>query len=104
MAARRPEDCDRLFGERLNAGDVDALLALYEPECAVVLRDGTAVSGHAAMRAYLERVVAMRVSIRLEVAKAARRHLALRARRSVRARLNAPRLCPPPGSGYARRP
>jgi hypothetical protein len=27
MTARRPEDCDRLFSERFNAGDVDGLVA-----------------------------------------------------------------------------
>jgi hypothetical protein len=31
MIPRTPEDCDRLFGECLDAGDVDGLVALYDP-------------------------------------------------------------------------
>ena len=38
---RTPEDCDRLFAEHVNAGDLDALLALYEPACCLVQADGT---------------------------------------------------------------
>ena len=30
--AARPEDLSRLFVERANAGDVDGLVALYEPD------------------------------------------------------------------------
>jgi hypothetical protein len=31
MTPRTPEDVDRLFGEHMNAGDLDALVGLYEP-------------------------------------------------------------------------
>src|SRR5207249_1628149 len=39
MPARTPEDCDRLFAEHVNAGDLEALLALYEPGCSLVRAD-----------------------------------------------------------------
>ena len=35
-SATFPEACDRLFGEHVNAGDLEALLALYEPGCSFV--------------------------------------------------------------------
>ena len=43
MPARRPEDCDALFGDHVNAGDLEALLALYEPTCGYVNGDGSVV-------------------------------------------------------------
>ena len=32
MAARTPDEIDRLFAQALNAGDLDGLVALYEPQ------------------------------------------------------------------------
>lgn len=41
--ALRPEDLERLVVERLNAGDVEGLVALYEPDAVMALPDrGTA--------------------------------------------------------------
>jgi ketosteroid isomerase-like protein len=40
MEAHTPEDCDRLFAEHVNAGDREALLALYESDCASVKSSG----------------------------------------------------------------
>ncbi|HKZ05326.1 MAG TPA: SgcJ/EcaC family oxidoreductase [Methylomirabilota bacterium] len=60
MPAYEPEDCDRLFAEYLNAGNLEGLVALYEPTCAMVQRDGSLAVGHAAIRASLERLVAMK--------------------------------------------
>jgi uncharacterized protein (TIGR02246 family) len=72
MTARTPEDCDRLFAEHLNAGDLEALLALYEPGCALVQADGGVATGHAAIREVLGRLVAMRPTIRTEIVKVVR--------------------------------
>ncbi|GJE26368.1 YybH family protein [Methylobacterium organophilum] len=44
--ARAPEDLARLFNERANAGDVDGLVALYEPE-AVLAAGEVVATGHA---------------------------------------------------------
>jgi len=35
MPARTPEDLDRLFAIALNAGDIEGLMRLYEPEAAM---------------------------------------------------------------------
>lgn len=36
MPANRPEELDRLFEQGWNAGQVDALVALYEPEAVLI--------------------------------------------------------------------
>lgn len=36
--AAEPEDLGRLFLERANTGDVDGLVALYEPDAVVAVR------------------------------------------------------------------
>jgi ketosteroid isomerase-like protein len=48
--ARRPEDLDRLFLERANAGDVDGVVALYEPQAVLAFRPGELAIGAAAIR------------------------------------------------------
>ena len=35
MPARNPEDIDRLFAAALNGGDLDALVALHEPQASL---------------------------------------------------------------------
>jgi ketosteroid isomerase-like protein len=67
--AGNPEECDRLFAERVNAGDLDALLALYEPGASLVRRDGTVATGHEAIRGVLARLVGMRARITLTVVR-----------------------------------
>jgi uncharacterized protein (TIGR02246 family) len=52
-----PEACDRLFVEHVNAGDLDALLSLYEPACSLVRRDGSLARGHAGIREVLEPLI-----------------------------------------------
>ena len=48
--ALRPEDLDRLFLERANAGDVDGVVALYEPQAVLAFRPGQLAIGAAAIR------------------------------------------------------
>ena len=50
MAARTPEDLDRLFAEALNVGALDTLVALYEPQAALGPAPGKVVVGTAAIR------------------------------------------------------
>lgn len=45
-----PEDLTRLFVERANAGDVDGLLDLYEPDAVIAYPPGSQSTGHAAIR------------------------------------------------------
>jgi uncharacterized protein (TIGR02246 family) len=50
LAATEPEHIHGLFEHAFNAGDVEALLALYEPDAALVPQPGTVVEGTAAIR------------------------------------------------------
>jgi uncharacterized protein (TIGR02246 family) len=69
MSARTPGDCDRLFAEHVNAGDIDALIALYEPDGRYARTDGSVAIGHAAIREVMQRLLAMRPTIRIEVSR-----------------------------------
>ncbi len=50
--ARAPEDLARFFLTRANAGDVDGLVALYEPNAVLVGPQGQVIQGSAAIRAF----------------------------------------------------
>ena len=69
MAARTPEDVDRLFAEALNAGNLDALAALYEPQATLMPSPGKLVTGSAAIRESLATFLAgspkMSLAVRL---------------------------------------
>jgi hypothetical protein len=56
MPARTPEECDHLFGEYVNSGDLEALLALHDPDCSLVQRDGNVATDHPAIRGVLGRL------------------------------------------------
>ena len=60
MTARTPEDVDRLFAEALNGGNLDALVALYEPQAVLRPMPDQSVSGHAAIREALAGFLAAR--------------------------------------------
>jgi uncharacterized protein (TIGR02246 family) len=63
MSARRPEDLDRLFAQGLNAGDLEASAALYEPGAALVAQPGQTVSGSAAIRDALRGFLGMKPTL-----------------------------------------
>ena len=65
MTARTPEDLDRLFAEALNAGKLDALVALYEPQAALMPMPDTVVNGTAAIREALAGFLAGKPTISL---------------------------------------
>lgn len=60
MPARAPEECDALFAQHANAGDLDPFVALYEPRASLVQQDGSAATGTAAIRDALASLVAMK--------------------------------------------
>ncbi len=66
MSARTPEDCDRLFADRVNAGDVDGVLTLYEDRGCFVHRDGVA-TGAAAIRPFVEEMIASKSRLACDV-------------------------------------
>ena len=63
MAARRPEELDRLFAQASNAGDLDALLALYEPNAALAPQPGQVVTGAQSIREALRAFIAMKPTL-----------------------------------------
>jgi ketosteroid isomerase-like protein len=58
--AGRPGDLSRLFLERANAGDVDGLVALYEPTAALALPTGDVARGVNAIREAYTQLLAER--------------------------------------------
>lgn len=69
MSADSPEDVDHQFGERLNAGDLDGLMALYDPEASYVPQEGAALIGHAEIREELAGLLALRPEIAMNVVR-----------------------------------
>ncbi|MEU7046366.1 nuclear transport factor 2 family protein [Streptomyces varsoviensis] len=64
--AGHPEDLARLFVERANAGDIEGIVALYEPDAVLAFPPGGQTVGREAIRAVLERLLAPRPYFELE--------------------------------------
>ncbi|MFG1998271.1 YybH family protein [Spirillospora sp. NPDC048911] len=56
--ATSPEDLARLFVRRVNDGDVEGLVELYEDDAVLAFPPGHETVGHAAIRAVLEKMLA----------------------------------------------
>ncbi|WP_223885620.1 YybH family protein [Nocardia colli] len=56
--ATEPNDLGKFFIERANAGDVDGLVALYEPDAVLAFPPGSLATGHAEIRKVYEQFVA----------------------------------------------
>ena len=69
MAATKPEDVDRLFAEYLNAGDVEGVVALYEPQATLLMQDGAPSTGTEAIRIAIGQFAAMKPSLRMSIRK-----------------------------------
>ncbi len=65
MAARTPSEMHPLFLEAFNRGDVEALVALYEPSAVLVI-SGRAAVGHDAIREAYRRMLQGRGQMELE--------------------------------------
>ena len=70
MPARKPEEVHRLFSEAFNAGDIKAILSLYEPGAVLVPQPGQLVQGHAAIREALNGFLAIKPRFNLKFGKA----------------------------------
>ncbi|OLF19022.1 YybH family protein [Actinophytocola xanthii] len=83
--ATTPDDLGRFFVERANAGDVEGLVALYEPEAVLALPAGGAAIGHAEIRTVYKAVLAERPAFEPGTQRAAMisRDLALTSTRLV---------------------
>jgi uncharacterized protein (TIGR02246 family) len=61
-----PEALMRCFTDRLNAGDLDGLVELYEPSAVFEPQPGVVVHGHTAIRHALSELLAIGPTIRAE--------------------------------------
>ena len=66
MPARTAYDIHPLFVNAMNAEDLDALVALYEPQGTLVPQPGEVVTGTEAIRQGLQGFLAMKPTIRIE--------------------------------------
>jgi uncharacterized protein (TIGR02246 family) len=69
MRAASPEQVLELFSSALNSGDVDAAVALYEPEATFMPRPGEEVTGLREIRSALDRFVALEPRLSGEITK-----------------------------------
>ena len=63
MPANKSEELMVLLGQALNSGDLEAAVALYDPEACVVPEPGTMVKGTAAIRETLTGFLSMKPTI-----------------------------------------
>jgi ketosteroid isomerase-like protein len=66
----QPEDLSQLIVERLNAGDVAGLVALYEPDAVMALPGGQTATGAGEIRTAYEQIVADRLTFQPGVQQA----------------------------------
>ena len=70
MSAQKPEDWPRVFEHHLNAGDLDAVMALYELSASFVQRTGETVIGRDQIRQVVGGLIAARTRFHSRVVKA----------------------------------
>jgi len=66
MDRQSAQDIHQQFQAALNAGDIDALMALYEPSCALLLGPGNVVEGLDAVRKAQLDLMALHGEFRIE--------------------------------------
>ncbi len=59
MPARSPEEVHQLWFSTMNAGDLDAVMELYEPDATVVPQPGEVVTGTDAIREVMQGFLAL---------------------------------------------
>ena len=60
MSVRKPEDIHNLFAVAFNSGNVDLIMALYEPEATLIPQPGQVTRGHTAIRYALQQFLALK--------------------------------------------
>jgi uncharacterized protein (TIGR02246 family) len=71
MPAREPEEAHRLWTERFKAGDLEGLLALYEPTATLIAQPGQAAGGTAAIREALSGFLGLKLAFEMLESKPA---------------------------------
>jgi ketosteroid isomerase-like protein len=67
MPARKPEECDMLLIEAVHKGDLEAAIALYEPNASYVLDSGQVITGRAAIREVFQGYLTLKPKFTMEV-------------------------------------
>jgi uncharacterized protein (TIGR02246 family) len=65
----KPEDWPRQFEQHLNAGDIDGVMSLYEPEARFVTRTGETLVGRDAIRKVLSALIEQKTQFRSRVVR-----------------------------------
>lgn len=65
MANREPQMLHQQFESAFNAGDIDALMTLYEDDCALIGEPGSVASGPNQVRAGLDGLLALKGTAKL---------------------------------------
>ncbi len=60
MSVYKPEDMNSAFAEAFNSGNIENLLALYEPSAVLVPQPGQVVEGVETIRAALQELLALK--------------------------------------------
>jgi uncharacterized protein (TIGR02246 family) len=66
MTAQTPEQVYQLFVQALNAGDIERLMELYEPDAVLVVQPGQTVAGHEQVREALQGYIALKGTITMD--------------------------------------
>ncbi len=70
MPAQKPEECDLLLLEALGKEDLDAAVALYEPNATFVVSADQVVTGQAAIREVMQGYIAAKATFNVEAVTA----------------------------------
>jgi uncharacterized protein (TIGR02246 family) len=70
MSSHTPKDWPRQFTQHLNAGDLEAVVALYEPDARFVARSGETVVGRDRIRDVLAGLISANTRLHSQVIKA----------------------------------
>jgi SnoaL-like domain len=70
MLPQKPEDWPGVFEKHLNAGDLDAVMTLYEPEAHFVAKSGEILIGHDAIRKALDGLIEAKTQFHSRVVRA----------------------------------
>jgi uncharacterized protein (TIGR02246 family) len=70
MLPHKPEDWPQVFEQHFNAGNLDAVIALYDPEAHFVTRSGETLVGREAIRNVLSSMIQAKAQLRSRVVRA----------------------------------
>ena len=70
MPAHKPEECNLLLFKAHESGDLEAIVALYEPNAVFVVSPDQVVTGHAAIREVLQGFIAANATGNLDAVTA----------------------------------